>query len=117
VLASQAELARLSGDYELALALNGEATEILVGLGQGRSLDVADLLLSRATMMKTTRAMEEAADLYARVLELREAHLDADNPVLAPLLRDYAFVLRRLKRTEEAVELESRAAVLETAVP
>ena len=57
--------------------------------------------------------MEAAAPLYAQALSIRERLLGVDNPALVPTLRDYAFVLRRLKRTQEAAELEDRATALE----
>ncbi len=113
IINSQAEIARLSGEFELALELNAEASAILEVLDQEGTLDYADLLFVRATIYKTIRDMEAAAPLYAEVLLIRERLLGVDNTALVATLRDYAFVLRRLKRTEEATELEERATALE----
>lgn len=113
IINSQAEIARLSGEFELALELNAEASAILEVLDQEGTLDYADLLFVRATVYKTIRDMEAAAPLYAEVLLIRERLLGVGNPALVATLRDYAFVLRRLKRTEEATELEERATALE----
>lgn len=115
VLASQAELARLTGDFDAAVALNMEAGDILQAVGLGESLDMADVLEARAETLMITRQLEDATDLYAEALAIREAQLGADNPRLAPLLRDYAFALRRLQETALAEEMEGRAAALEVA--
>ena len=112
VAASQAELARLSGDLDLALERNGEARAILRALGLDGALDYADLTEARAAIHRTTRDLERAALLLAEALAIREAHWGAGDPRLAGSLRDYAFVLRRLRRADEAAEIERRAAAL-----
>ena len=55
------------------------------------------------------RYAEAAADL-SQALEIAERRLPAGSPDTADILRNYAWVLRKLKRKSEAKQLEARAA-------
>ena len=111
---SASEVARLRTDYAEALALNGEALAIMEKSLPGDSPEVAVLLSNRGALLKTMRRMPEAAEAYGASLAMRETLFGPDSLRLVRTLRDYAFVLRRLRRGDEAAVLEERAARIET---
>jgi tetratricopeptide (TPR) repeat protein len=47
--------------------------------------------------------------LYQRALAIKEKSLPPDHPDTATTLENYAYLLREMKRTEEAAKLEERA--------
>ncbi|HND07188.1 MAG TPA: tetratricopeptide repeat protein, partial [Candidatus Obscuribacter sp.] len=59
------------------------------------------------------RRFEKAEILFKRALEIREKLLGPDDEQLLPILKNYAALLRKLEREEEAVRLEERIAALE----
>jgi hypothetical protein len=59
----------------------------------------------------------EAERFYKRALEVREATLPPDHPVLAETRLDYAGLLRKLQRDEEAAVLEDRARAASARTP
>ena len=107
-------MARLRTNYAEALALNGEALAIMEKSLPGDSPEVAVLLSNRGALLKTMRRMPEAAEAYGASLAMRETLFGPDSLRLVRTLRDYAFVLRRLRRGDEAAVLEERAARIET---
>jgi hypothetical protein len=52
---------------------------------------------------------EQAEPLHQRALAIRERVLGPEHPDVALLLENYATLLHRMNRTEEAVKLEERA--------
>jgi hemerythrin len=53
--------------------------------------------------------------LYRRSLEIKENKLGESHPDLVSLLNNYALMLRRSKRDEEAKQLEARAKAISEA--
>ncbi len=104
-LCVQATIANQLGDTAIALAASEEALSIATGVGD----PVAALRAARAVAVARLAAGDAAAALSAI-----EPHIDAaerieDRSARAELLTDYALLLERTDRRDEAVALYDRA--------
>jgi tetratricopeptide (TPR) repeat protein len=73
------------------------------------SADVAMTLNNLATLLKKQSKYEEAELMFRRSLAIFEQTLDPRDPKIITCLRNFAALLRCLKRYAEAVTLETRA--------
>jgi tetratricopeptide repeat protein len=88
------------------------APAILIRQLGPNNLEVARSLHALAHFYFRRWDFSRAEPLYARTLAIEEKGLGADAPELRVILGDYAELLRRIGRTEEAEELERRARAL-----
>ena len=70
--------------------------------------DLTPILNNLADVYLRRHKHKEAEPLYRRVLTSREKKLLPDYGALIRLLKNYAVVLRHLKRIDEAARLEDR---------
>jgi tetratricopeptide (TPR) repeat protein len=73
---------------------------------------LAENLTSLAGLQFQQGIFDKAEPLLAKALVLREKELGADNPELADSLRDFAKLLKKLGKPEEAEKHYNRAKVL-----
>jgi len=78
-------------------------------------LEVAINLHNLAALSCAKLRWEKAEILYTRALEIREKHLGKDHVELVPILKNYAIMLRKIKREDEAAAMEARKSAIEAA--
>jgi tetratricopeptide (TPR) repeat protein len=127
---------RAIGIYEKALGDHPDLAQCLHGLGvlyqsQGRNTEAADQFTRSLTMIEKTLGADninaaaalaglaqlrvteekylEAEPLFKRALAIMESAREPDAALIAGVLDEYAAVLRRLSREQEATEAETRA--------
>jgi serine/threonine protein kinase/Tfp pilus assembly protein PilF len=98
-----------TGDYTEARDLVLRALDI-----QERTLEADDPALGETCFglahlyFRHFDRLEEAEPLYARALAVWETTLTAEDPMMLMILTDYAELLRKLNREDEAEALEAR---------
>ncbi|MBZ5621576.1 MAG: tetratricopeptide repeat protein [Acidobacteriia bacterium] len=76
------------------------------------SAHTATCLWHLASLYREQKRFSDAEQLFQRSIAVHEKTLGDDVPVLAPVLRDYALMLRMLNRPSESAALEARAKIL-----
>jgi hypothetical protein len=65
--------------------------------------------------MRQWRDMKDAEALYRRALDTFESSFGPNSPRLTPVLEQYAIMLRKVKRKNQAKQLEERVARIKSA--
>lgn len=104
-LTNLGRLCHLQRRYDEAEALHRRALSAIVPPDPAVE---AAILHNLANLYSAQGRFPAAEPLYRRSLDLREATLGAEHPVVATLLADYAQALRSNNRTRDARRLESR---------
>jgi tetratricopeptide (TPR) repeat protein len=76
------------------------------------NLETAKILNQLAYLYFHQGKLEESRTMYGWALSSTEGAVGPTSPLLAACLKDYATVLRRLGQTDQAANLESRAATI-----
>jgi tetratricopeptide (TPR) repeat protein len=91
---------------ELLLCL---AVSTLHGKGQAQSqVEEADILIEQARQYLDQGRYDEAEPLYKRAIAIREKALGYKHPDLLMVLTNYADLLRKMSRGDEAARLDAR---------
>jgi tetratricopeptide (TPR) repeat protein len=107
-----ARLYAIQGKYDQAEPLYLKAitiSERLFGLEQPNLISNLNNLIK---IYAIQGKYDQAEPLYRRVLAIHEQTMGLESPNTAIVLMKYAELLRKLKRTTEAAELESRAEMI-----
>jgi len=88
------------------------AVDILEVAEKPDPLKLAENLTSLAGLQFQQGVFDKAEPLLSKALQLRESHLGPNSVELADSLRDYAKLLKKLGRLEEAEKHYMRAKVL-----
>ena len=78
------------------------AVSILDVAKEAEPLKVAEALSLLATIYVRQDKLAESEPLIKRALEIRRQHLSSDHPDVAQTLSDYAKLLRKMQREQEA---------------
>ena len=74
-----------------------------------RILDATQGLNNLALLYKTQGQYAQAEPLYQRALKILQISLPADHPNLASVMANYAYLLDKLGRKEEAQQWQAKA--------
>jgi tetratricopeptide (TPR) repeat protein len=108
-----AALYQLQGKYQMAEEMYERCLDIKLDLFGELHLDTAVNLHNLATLHCAKRRFEKAEILFKRALEIREKLLHANSPEIISLLKNYAVMLTKVHREDEAKEMEERVKTLE----
>ncbi len=108
-----AALYQLQGKYQMAEEMYERCLDIKLDLFGELHLDTAVNLHNLATLHCAKRRFEKAEILFKRALEIREKLLPANSPEIISLLKNYAVMLSKVHREDEAKEMEERIKTLE----
>ena len=108
-----AALYHLQGKYEMAEAMYDRCLDLKLALYGDDHLEVAVNLHNLAALSCAKMRWEKAEILYTRALEIREKHLGDKHADLLPILKNYAIMLRKIKRDDDAKAVEERKAAIE----
>lgn len=108
-----AALYQLQGKYQMAEEMYERCLDIKLDLFGEQHLDTAVNLHNLATLHCAKRRFEKAEILFKRALEVREKLLPASSPEIISLLKNYAVMLTKVHREDEAREMEERIKALE----
>lgn len=104
-----ASLYRRQEKYEEAESLFKRALAIRERMLGPDHFVTAHSFLGLAYIYSNQGKYEQAESLYQHTLKIFEETLFPDHPLIAGILEDYASLLRKMKRNEEAATLEERA--------
>jgi tetratricopeptide (TPR) repeat protein len=79
-----------------------------------RNLEVAINLHNLAALCSARRRYEQAEPLYQESISIREELLGENHVELVPVLQNYALLLRKTHREDEAAEIEERITRIES---
>jgi tetratricopeptide (TPR) repeat protein len=97
----QGDYAQAESFYEKALAIR----ERNLGVEHPRTASTYNNL----ARLRTAQGLyEEAELLYLKALTIRERVLGSDHPTIPVMLEEYAMLLRKMKKEQQACELEKR---------
>lgn len=108
-----AALYHLQGKYEMAEAMYERCLDLKLDLHGEDHLEVAVNLHNLAALSCAKLRWEKAEILYIRALEIREKHLGKEHRDLVPILKNYAIMLRKVRREDEALAMEERKKTIE----
>jgi tetratricopeptide (TPR) repeat protein len=111
-LNNMAALYHTQGKYKMAQDLYNRCLDVKIKLHGEENLEVAVNLHNLAAVHSAKGRWTLAEPLYRRALEIREKALGAEHRDLVPILTNYALMLKRAKRDEEAKQLEERVDVI-----
>lgn len=109
VLVRTASILEFRGETERQLELLQEAVTIR---HTAFGTENPTFAVTLAEMLRVEEKPGQAAELYDFVMVSLEKNLGTDDPILIPILENYAKVLAATGKTEEAAERETRAMVM-----
>lgn len=104
-----AVLYRYQKRFEEAEQLHLRALAIFESSERTKKPEIARCLNLLGLLYTEQGRYSEAETYYQRALDLSEQAFNQDHPLIAKICRNYAELLRKLQRNEEAMELEKRA--------
>jgi len=81
-------------------------------IGPAETLTRAAILHNLGNAREANGRLADALNTLEQSRSIRERLLGSNHPVIAPLLADYARLLRRMKRKSEAIAIEAQARAL-----
>lgn len=113
-LANMGSLSALKGENEAAWKYNDEALSILESAKGENHLEKAACYLAIARTRQTERSLGLADEFFRKALEETETALGADAVSTLLICQEYAAILEKLERKDEAKKLSDRVTVSKT---
>lgn len=105
-LCTLASATSTAGDYASAEASLARARELALRIRDDDAQEFGLVLTAFASLRFFQQRFAEAADFEGRAIQVLARHLSADHPQMLKLKAFYAITLRKLKRKEEARQVE-----------
>jgi len=122
-LADMASLYALKGDLALAWKNNDEALAIIDAAKGNNYLEKASVNLAIARTRQTERSLGLADDFFKKALEQtiqgsnKGENKETDSPSTLLVCQEYALVLEKMERKDEAKKLNERVTLAKTLTP
>ncbi|QQR58903.1 MAG: tetratricopeptide repeat protein [Candidatus Melainabacteria bacterium] len=122
-LADMASLYALKGDVALAWKNNDEALAIIDAAKGNNYLEKASVNLAIARTRQTERSLGLADDFFKKALDQtmqgsnKGENKETDSPLTLLVCQEYALVLEKMERKDEAKKLNERVTLAKTLTP